>query len=105
MRKTVPALALSIGITLASATTAGATPVETGCPSGSEAKTVAEWVAAGYMFVPPMLDAEGNQDGIVCGRAMPDGFRFGRLIKALGIEPSVDVIYNFADNDIPAAKS
>ena len=55
----------------------------------------------GHDLGPPSVDSSGNGDGIVCGRA-PDGYRFGRLITALGIEPPVDVIYLFTNNDSPA---
>jgi hypothetical protein len=41
-------------------------------------------------------------DGIVRGLALPHGYRSGRLITALGIEPHADVTYLFTDNDSPA---
>jgi hypothetical protein len=83
---------------------ASATPVTTGCPSAYEAKTVDEWVALGYPFAPARVDDEGNRDGVACGLALPDGYRWGRFVKALGFEPLVDVIYLFGDNDSPAQR-
>ena len=51
-----------------------------------------EWAALDDDFGPPFVDASGNGDGIVCGLALPDDDRFGRLITALGIELHADVI-------------
>ena len=42
--------------------------------------------------VPRRVDEAGNQDGIVCGRALPDGFLFGWAITANGLNPTVDVL-------------
>lgn len=67
-------------------------------PDGHEARTLEQWAVDGYTGVPPVLDAAGNGDGVVCGIAMPEGYRFGRFETALGLDPPVDVIYRFADN-------
>ena len=104
LRKILCGLALSAGITVAVGSPGGATPVATGCPSAYERKLVSEWATMGYDFVPPIVDAEGNNDGYVCGHALPEGFTFGRIRTAIGIEPTVDVLYQFADNDSPAQK-
>lgn len=99
-----PLLKLGLSATVVAAAMApaipiGATPVETGCPTSSEPKTVDEWSGLGYV-APGFLD--GNGDGVVCGRPMPAGYRWGRFEMALGFEPQVDVIYYFVDNDSPA---
>jgi hypothetical protein len=102
MRKTLVSTAVSAGVLLLGGTPISATPVTTGCPTGYEAKTLDEWAALNHEFAPPFIDASGNGDGVVCGLALPDGFRFGRFITALDIEPHADVLYLFTDNDSPA---
>jgi hypothetical protein len=49
--------------------------------------------------VPFIIDAEGNNDGIVCGHAVSDA-QYNKLCPD-GI-CGVPVIYNFRDNDLPA---
>ena len=104
MRNTLSALTLSALAALLLATPVAATPLETGCPSGYAAKTVVEWEAMGDYRVPRRVDEAGNQDGIVCGRALPDGFLFGWAITANGLNPTVDVLYLFSDNNNPARR-
>jgi hypothetical protein len=76
MRNTLSALTLSALAALLLATPVTATPLETGCPPGYAAKTVVEWEAMGDYLVPRRVEEAGNQDGIICGRALPDGFLF-----------------------------
>lgn len=98
-----------------------ATPVETGCPSAYTARTVAEWEALDSRYkLPAEIDdanltpepdgapfdgVAGNEDGIVCGRALPEGFTWGWAVQANGIPSSEapDIFYDFRDNDSPAA--
>jgi hypothetical protein len=50
--------------------------------------------AAGYTLIPVVVDAQGNQDGIVCRLAMPEAFRTARCGDAC----PVPVIYNWQDD-------
>ena len=104
MRKTLAALLVFGTTTVAGSAYSGATPVQTGCPSGYQYRLVSEWVAMGYAGLPPQLDATGNKDGYVCGLALPEGFTFGRFEKALGTVPQNEVLYLFSDNDSPAKR-
>ncbi len=120
---------LTIGLALAALATAGLataatatadTPTTTGCPAAYDALEVAEWEAldARYRLPAEIDDANltpepdgapfdgvaGNEDGIVCGRALPAGFTFGWAVQANGI-PSTEapeIFYDFRDNDSPA---
>ena len=104
MRNTLSALTVAAATALLLAAPVAATPLQTGCPSGYAAKTVVEWEAMGDYRVPRRVDEAGNQDGIVCGRALPDGFLFGWAITANGLNPTVDVLYLFSDNNNPAQR-
>lgn len=103
MRKSLPAIALAIAAVIGPATPSEAQPRQTGCPSAFELRTVEQWAADGYTIVPAMIDDSGNRDGNVCGLDMPEGYRFA-LGKAFGVEPSVEVIYLFTDNDNASAR-
>ena len=74
-------------------------PTETGCAAGT-ALTLYFLREVGGYNIPFIIDAEGNNDGIVCGHPVnetqynkfcPDG------------SCGVPVIYNFRDNDLPAS--
>jgi hypothetical protein len=101
VRTAMAALTLSVLTALLVASPVAATPVETGCPSAFVPRTVTEWEAMGY-HAPAVIDASGNQDGFVCGLAMPYGFLFGWAVTANGLSPTVDVLYEFTDDNNPA---
>jgi hypothetical protein len=103
MRNRLTALALSGVAALLLAAPVSATPVATGCPSGDVVLTVSEWSALGYPG-PANIDAAGNQDGIVCGLALPEGFTFGWAITANGLNPPHDILYLFSDDNNPAQR-
>ena len=68
-------------------------PSETGCPVG-QALTLDYLGPLGYQ-VPFQIDAEGNNDGIVCGVPLPDAYRAKFFPTAI-----VPVIYLFRDNTV-----
>ncbi len=72
------------------------TPVETGCPTGYERLSVSALVPLGYSL-PISLDAAGNNDGWVCGHAFADA-----AAAQLCPDCPVDILYLFAENDLPA---
>ena len=53
---------------------------------------------------PTNIDAAGNQDGIVCGTPLPEGFTFGWAITANGFTPANDILYLFSDDTNPAMR-
>ena len=73
-------------------------PTETGCPAG-QALTLEFLREVGGYHVPFIIDAEGNNDGIVCGHALSEA-RYNELCP--GGSCGVPVIYNFRDNLLPA---
>ena len=73
-------------------------PTETGCPAGT-ALTLDFLREVGGYRVPFIIDAEGNNDGIVCGHAVSDA-QYNKLCPD-GI-CGVPVIYGFRDNILPA---
>ena len=102
IRRLTTALLVGLLLTLTLGTaTAAATPpelpTETGCPAGYQVLVVSDLLARGYV-VPGILDAEGNQDNLVCGLPLPEAFRQ----QFCGPDCPVPIIYLFADNDLPA---
>ena len=73
-------------------------PTETGCPAG-QALTLDFLREQGGYRVPFIIDAEGNNDGIVCGVPYPDGFYDHFCPDGIC---GVPVIYLFSENDSPA---
>lgn len=84
-------LALASAASLAIGATASARPPaeSQGCAQGWTALEVG--VGEADRPVPQMVDAEGNQDGIVCARAVGDG-RFHNF------DGRPDVVYLWDDN-------
>jgi hypothetical protein len=71
-----------------------ALPAETGC-AGGQLLSVADLESQGYPI--SFIDAEGNNDGYLCGVPLPEAFR-----AIYCPEPCpVPVIYKFRDNDLP----
>ena len=104
MRRIAVSLALIVGALIVGSSPSGATPVETGCPTGYDYRSLTEWADMGYGGAPPFVDATGNSDGYVCGLQLPEGYTWGRFVKALDITPGLDVLYLFTDNGSPARK-
>ena len=85
---------------------AAETPLTTACPAGYELLAVATLEAQGPYNLPRRVDTAGNDNGYVCGLAMPDAVRDARCmigggnacaLQALGLP-----VYNFTDDDNPA---
>jgi hypothetical protein len=91
----------------AAATASGAeTPLTTACPAGYERIEVAALEAQGPYPLARRVDTTGNDNGYVCGLAMPNAVRDASCmigggnpcaLQALGLP-----VYNFTDDDNPA---
>jgi hypothetical protein len=73
-------------------------PTDTGCPAG-QALTLDFLRQVGGYHVPFIIDAEGNNDGIVCGRAWSEA-KYENACPNFSC--GVPVIYDFRDNTLPA---
>lgn len=97
---TVAAAVLAFGATgfITATTSAASTPSSTGCPSGSgfEVLSLAFLASQGPYQQPFTLDAAGNNDGFVCGKALPEA----TVKHACGSPCPVPVVYTFLDNDL-----
>jgi len=99
--RTRPLFILSATVALAAGPFAAATaaadtpprPIETGCPVG-QALTL-DYLRQFDYRVPFQIDAEGNNDGIVCGVPLPDVYR-----EIFFPTSTVPVIYLFSDNTV-----
>lgn len=83
------------GAVVASADPGQGTPPATGCPAG-QLLAVAELLAQGYR-IPAEIDAEGNDDGYVCGKAL-SRTRSDQICPPP--DCPVPIIYLFRDNDL-----
>jgi hypothetical protein len=90
------ALALAAAtLPLGGSSAVAATPSETGCPAGFSLLSV-QWLSTqGAYQLPGILDAAGNNDGYVCGKAIVDV----AATHICGGSCGVPVLYNFYDND------
>ena len=91
---------LLLTLSLGTATAAAAPPelpTETGCPAGYQVLVVSDLLAMGYVL-PGALDAEGNQDNLVCGLPLPEPVRQ----QLCGPDCPIPVLYLFDENDLPA---
>lgn len=90
--------ALVAGPLTATAAATSSLPTETGCPAG-QALTLDFLRQVGGYNVPFLIDAEGNNDGIVCGHPV-SAAQYNKLCPDGTC--GVPVIYNFRDNVLPA---
>jgi hypothetical protein len=90
-------LLLALGLGTATAAPAAAIPTETGCPSGYQVLVVDELLAQGYR-APAIVDAEGNNNGLVCGHAFSEAARQ----QLCGPDCPVPIYYLFRDDDLKA---
>ena len=74
------------------------TPVKTGCPTGIPPISLEFLASQGPYQLPFRLDAAGNNNGIVCGRAVPEAAR----LALCGRDCPVPVLYEFTEDDNPA---
>ena len=84
------------------------TPVATACPAGYEHLSVASLEAAGPYILPRRVDTAGNNNGYVCGLALPDSVRevhckHGGLVACILAQLGLP-LYEFKDDDNPASK-
>jgi hypothetical protein len=84
------------------------TPVATACPAGYELLSVASLEATGPYILPRRVDTAGNNNGYVCGLALPDSVRDATCrisggnacnLAQLGLP-----VYHFIDDDNPASQ-
>jgi hypothetical protein len=93
-------MALLLTLSLGTATAAAAPPelpTETGCPAGDQVLVVDELLAQGYR-VPAIVDAEGNNNGLICGHAYSEAARQ----QLCGPDCPVPIFYGFRDDDLEA---
>ena len=76
------------------------TPVTTGCPTGIPPISLRFLASQGPYQLPFRLDAAGNNDGVVCGRPVPEAARLAQC----GADCPVPVLYLFRENDSPAQR-
>jgi hypothetical protein len=85
------------------------TPVATACPAGYELLSVASLEAAGPYILPRRVDTAGNNNGYVCGLALPDSVRDARCMAFGGNSCNLAQlglpIYLFVDDDNPASQT
>lgn len=85
------------------------TPVATACPAGYELLSVASLEAAGPYILPRRVDTAGNNNGYVCGLALPNSVR--DAMSMIGGGNSCNLaqlglpIYLFVDDDNPASQT
>jgi hypothetical protein len=104
MRRLTTALLVGLLLTLSLGTATAAAappelPTETGCPAGYQVLVVSDLLAMGYVL-PGTLDAEGNQDNLVCGLPLPEPVRQ----QLCGPDCPIPVLYLFDENDLPASQ-
>lgn len=115
IRACIGSAALVFGLAAAAAATE--TPVESGCPAAYDLRSVASLEAedADYLLPREIDDADlipqqffdpnaGNGNGLVCARALPDGYIVGFEASHPGHVVPVDVLYDFIDDDNPAQR-
>jgi hypothetical protein len=80
------------------------TPSETGCPAGFERLAVASLEAQGPYFVPRLVDTGGNNNGFVCGLALPDAVRDAFCRQGVQIPCELQrlglPVYTFLDDNL-----
>jgi hypothetical protein len=94
----VAALGLVTGMfALSSPSATAATPMETGCPAGFQLLSLDFLREQGGYMLPFVLDAEGNEDGFVCGKPYNDVVFSIFCPDGCG---GIPIFYNFTDNDL-----
>lgn len=88
--------ALSGGV--ASAATPAA-PINQGCPPAFQVLTLEFLASQGPYQQPFTLDAAGNNDGLICGKALNDS----AFEAVCGATCPVPVLYTFIDNTLTPA--
>jgi hypothetical protein len=74
------------------------TPVATDCPSGYQRLSLDFLASQGPYRVPFLIDAGHNNNGFVCGLAVPEAAR----LALCGPDCPVPVLYLFTEDDSPA---
>jgi hypothetical protein len=83
------------------------TPLATACPAGYQHLSVAALEASAPYILPRRVDTAGNDNGLVCGLALPNSVRDedcknGGLVACILGQLGLP-IYHFTDDDNPAA--
>jgi hypothetical protein len=85
------------------------TPVATACPAGYELLSVASLEAAGPYLAPRYFDTAGNNNGYVCGNALPFSVRDAHCRSGGGNSCNLAQlglpIYLFIDDQNPASNA
>ena len=98
MKRFVLIAAATAAFALIPSTVSAAEPASaTGCPTSNQVLVVAELLEAGYR-IPAVIDAEGNANGIVCGKPLNPVVQEKQCPAA---DCPVPVVYTFRD-DKPA---
>jgi hypothetical protein len=103
----VVACAFAVATAAATANAAAVeTPTETACAAGFELLAISALETEGPYIMPRMVDTGGNQNGYVCGLALPDPVRdvFCRLYggPSCALQALELPVYQFVDDDNPA---
>ena len=85
------------------------TPVTTACPAAYEHLSVASLEASGPYILPRLVDTAGNNNGSVCGLALPDSVRevhckHGGVVACILAQLGLP-LYEFKDDDNPASQN
>jgi hypothetical protein len=80
-------------------TTCVCCPIHSGAEDhADQVLVVSDLVALGYLVLPEAIDAEGNQDGLICGLPLPEPVRQ----QLCGPDCPIPITYVFDENDLPA---
>ena len=84
---------LSLAIAWPAVAAPTGTPTQNGCPSGTTAVSVKEWVKKGYVLIPTW---DANADGVVCQKPVND-VQAANTCEIYGCPPGTP-IYAWSDN-------
>jgi hypothetical protein len=99
----------SLGFGTAAHAGATETPLTTACPAGYDLLSVDALEATGPYVKPRRIDTSGNNNGYVCGLALPDSVRTASC--KLGSAPACALaaldlpVYAVKDDDNPASQT
>ncbi|MBP2217925.1 hypothetical protein [Arthrobacter sp. CAN_C5] len=97
MKRFLLVAAATAALALIPSTASFAAPASaTGCPASNQVLVVADLLAVGYR-VPGVIDAEGNANGLVCGKPLNPVVQ---EIHCPADECPVPIIYLFRDDSL-----
>lgn len=100
MKQVLASAVVAAAATVALSAPSGATPVDTGCPSGYDLRPLSYFDELDEDYHGHEV-ADLNGNGLVCAREMPAGFAHS-LEVLLGHPLPVPTAFFFADDDNPA---